>query len=180
MPVAATELLSASTGLAPVWRPDARLLILGSLPGQASLKAAQYYAHTRNQFWPLMQALFAIDSRLPYADRLLALQQQQVALWDLIQSAKRSGSLDSAIDPASVRLNDFACLLTQLPHLQAIWLNGGTAYRHWQQLSRQLTLPVGLQVHALPSTSPAHASQSFAQKLQQWQQAADLLASPTT
>ena len=80
-------------GLPAVWQADAQILILGSLPGVASLKAAQYYAHPRNQFWPLLQQLFGIDARLPYEQRIAALQQQRLALWDLIGAAERRGSL---------------------------------------------------------------------------------------
>ncbi len=161
-----------SYGLPPVWRPDARILILGSLPGVASLQAAQYYAHPRNQFWPLLQALTGLDARAPYPQRLQALQQQQIALWDLIGAAERSGSLDSAIRSASVQLNDFSSFLHQLPQLQAIWLNGGTAAKSWHKLQKAgLALPPAVRLWTLPSSSPAHAALSFGDKLAQWQQA---------
>lgn len=159
-------------GLPAVWQADAQILILGSLPGVASLKAAQYYAHPRNQFWPLLQQLFGIDARLPYEQRIAALQQQRLALWDLIGAAERRGSLDSAITPASIQLNDFSALLQQLPALRAVWLNGGTAAKAWQKLIKAgLSLPATVQVFALPSTSPAHAALGFADKLQHWRQA---------
>ncbi len=159
-------------GLPAVWQADAQILILGSLPGVASLRAAQYYAHPRNQFWPLLQQLFGIDASLPYEDRIAALRQQRLALWDLIGAAERRGSLDSAITPASIQLNDFSALLQQLPALRAVWLNGGTAAKAWQKLNKAgLTLPATVQVFALPSSSPAHAALSFADKLQYWRQA---------
>ncbi|TXH94094.1 MAG: DNA-deoxyinosine glycosylase [Rheinheimera sp.] len=159
-------------GLPAVWQADAQILILGSLPGVASLQAAQYYAHPRNQFWPLLQQLFGIDASLPYDERLTVLKQQRLALWDLIGAAERRGSLDSAITPASIQLNDFSALLQQLPALRAVWLNGGTAAKSWQKLIKTgLTLPATVQVFALPSTSPAHAALRFADKLQHWQQA---------
>lgn len=159
-------------GLPAVWQADAQILILGSLPGVASLKAAQYYAHPRNQFWPLLQQLFGIDASLPYEQRIAALQQQRLALWDLIGAAERRGSLDSAITPASIQLNDFSALLQQLPALRAVWLNGGTAAKAWQKLMKAgLKLPATVQVFALPSTSPAHAALGFADKLQHWRQA---------
>ena len=161
-----------SHGLPALWRSDARILILGSLPGIASLRAAQYYAHPRNQFWPLMQQLFDIEATQPYPARLQALQQAQVALWDLIAAAERRGSLDSAINPASIQCNDFAQLLCQLPQLQAVWLNGGTAAKNWHKLIKNgLQLPPQVQVFTLPSTSPAHAALSFQHKLLAWQQA---------
>jgi len=159
-------------GLPAVWQADAQILILGSLPGVASLKAAQYYAHPRNQFWPLLQQLFGTDASLPYEQRIAGLQQQRLALWDLIGAAERSGSLDSAITPASIQLNDFWALLQQLPELRAVWLNGGTAAKSWQKLIKAgLSLPATVQVFALPSTSPAYAALGFADKLQHWRQA---------
>jgi hypoxanthine-DNA glycosylase len=159
-------------GLPAVWQADAQILILGSLPGVASLQAAQYYAHPRNQFWPLLQQLFGIDVSLPYDERIAALKQHRLALWDLIGAAERRGSLDSAITPASIQLNDFPALLQQLPALRAVWLNGGTAAKSWQKLIKAgLSLPATVQVFALPSTSPAHAALSFTDKLQPWQQA---------
>lgn len=160
-----------SQGLAPVWRPDAQVLILGSLPGVASLQAAQYYAHPRNQFWPLLQALFGIDHRLAYPERLAALLHQHVALWDLIASAHRPGSLDSAIDPTTVQLNNLAALLAQLPQLRAIWFNGATAWQSWQRLAKRVDLSGHWRLCPLPSSSPAHASLSFTDKLTCWQQA---------
>jgi hypoxanthine-DNA glycosylase len=161
-----------SHGLPALWRSDANILILGSLPGVASIRAAQYYAHPRNQFWPLMQQLFGIEATQPYPTRLQALQQAQVALWDLIAAAERRGSLDSAIKPASIQCNDFAQLLRQLPQLRAVWLNGGTAAKSWHKLVKNgLQLSPLVQVFALPSTSPAHAALCFQHKLQAWQQA---------
>lgn len=160
------------SGLAPVARPDAKILILGSMPGQASLDAQQYYHHPRNQFWPLMQHLFAVDACLPYAQRLLALQDAGVALWDVIGQCQRAGSLDSAIRPASVQMNDFATLFTRLPQLRAIWLNGGTAAKSWQKLQKSgIAMPDAVGLWSLPSSSPAHAARSFSEKLLQWQQA---------
>ncbi|WP_306523458.1 DNA-deoxyinosine glycosylase [Rheinheimera sp.] len=160
------------SGLAPVAQPDAKILILGSMPGQASLDAQQYYGHPRNQFWPLMQQLFGVDSTLPYAGRLIALQQAGVALWDVIGVCQRQGSLDSAIRSSSVQLNDFAAFLPELPQLQAIWLNGSTAAKSWQKLQKSgLTLPATIQLWSLPSSSPAHAACSFSDKLMQWQHA---------
>lgn len=161
-----------SYGLPAVWQADAQILILGSLPGVASLQAAQYYAHPRNQFWPLLQQLFGIDASQSYDDRIAALQQQRLALWDLIGAAERPGSLDSAINTASMQLNDFSTLLQDLPALKAIWLNGGTAAKAWQKrVKAGLNLPVTVQVFTLPSSSPAHAALRFTDKLQHWQHA---------
>lgn len=157
-------------GFAPVWRPDARWLILGSLPGVASLEATQYYAHPRNQFWPMMQALFAVDATAPYLTRLAQLQDAGVALWDLLESAERAGSLDSAIVSDSAHVNDLSQLISQLPQLHTMALNGGKAAQLLQRYQKTQPLPVQIRTLALPSTSPAHAALNFTQKLQHWQQ----------
>ncbi|GHD59009.1 DNA-deoxyinosine glycosylase [Jeongeupia chitinilytica] len=151
------------TSLAPVTSPDTRLLILGSLPGDASLAAKAYYAHPRNAFWPIMSALTgrAIDT-LPYDDRLVALLTRGIGLWDVVGSARRQGSLDQAL--REVETNPLTVLIDNLPHLNAVAFNGQTAYRlgHRQ-------LPEGLHCIALPSTSPAHTMPLQA-KIDAWMQ----------
>ena len=150
-------------------QPDARILILGSMPGQASLDAQQYYGHPRNQFWPLMQQLFAVDASLPYAERLVALQQAGVALWDVIGVCQRAGSLDSAIKRDSVAFNPLIGFCETLPGLTQIWLNGGKASSSFLQYQRQQQWQIShLQIRQLPSTSPAHASLNFDAKLALW------------
>lgn len=166
-------------GLAALVRPDAQILILGSMPGQVSLLQQHYYGHPRNQFWPLMQALFAVDATAAYEVRCQQLQQAGVALWDVIGSCQRQGSLDSAIVRGSIEFNDVAGLCRQLPRLQQIWLNGGKAAQSLRQYQQQLQRQSNhgeaadwptarLTIRELPSTSPAHASLSFAEKLARW------------
>tara|TARA_R110002126_G_scaffold43555_5_gene124840 strand:+ start:736 stop:1239 length:504 start_codon:yes stop_codon:yes gene_type:complete len=156
-------------GLAAVSRSDARLLILGSMPGEKSLHQQQYYAHPRNAFWPVMASLLGFSPTLSYPQRLQALLEQRVALWDVLGHCLRQGSLDSAI--RAEQANDFAHFLQQHRHIRAIAFNGAKA---WQSFRRQVIpvqpLPEPLQFIQLPSTSPAHASLNFAGKLQQWQQ----------
>lgn len=154
-------------GLAPVWRPDARLLVLGSFPGSASLDAQQYYAHPRNAFWPVMAALLKEPElpQLAYAQRLLRLQAAGIALWDAVAECERDGSLDSAIRKAQP--SGLADLVARLPGLRAIACNGATAYRETARLLPGAPWPL-LQ---LPSTSPAHAGLPLAAKIQTWQQA---------
>ena len=149
-------------GLAPVIAPDTCLVVLGSFPGAASLAAQQYYGHPRNNFWPLLSALWNEDLvALPYADRLAALRRHRVGLWDVYKHCEREGSLDSAIRNA--QLNDLPNLKHLAPRLRAVAHNGGESAR-----SRRITEQLGLDVHTLPSTSPANASWSFERKLQAW------------
>lgn len=140
------------------------------MPGVASLRAGQYYAHPRNAFWPLMQALFGVPSGTPYAERLAALGEAGIALWDVLAECEREGSLDSAIAPGSVAVNDIRGFLERHPGLRVIALNGGTAARLFD---RHIARSLGakretLCVLRLPSTSPAHAARSFAQKAEAW------------
>jgi TDG/mug DNA glycosylase family protein len=155
---------------APVARRDARVLILGSMPGAASLSAQQYYAHPRNHFWPIMQRLHGIDASLPYQRRLERLRQNHVALWDVLESCKRHGSLDAAIEHDSAVPNDLPQLLRTHPGIVRLCCNGGTAYRALQrhfgaQLQQEFPQLECLQ---LPSTSPAHAGMPFTDKLAAW------------
>jgi len=149
-------------GLAPVVRPHTRLLVLGSFPGVASLRAQQYYGHPQNHFWKILGALWTLPlMQMPYAERLAALQARGVGLWDVYGACEREGSLDADIRAAE--LNDFAALLRQCPLLEAIAHNGGESYRHARHTSA-----FGLPVYKLPSTSPANASWSFDRKLAAW------------
>jgi hypoxanthine-DNA glycosylase len=156
-----TEVLQ---GLAPIARRDARLLVLGSFPGVASLQSQQYYAHARNLFWPILSALWRVDlTALPYAQRIAQAQRHGLAIWDVYAACRRNGSLDSAIEDAQP--NDLAGLVARLPKLRAIAHNGGESAR-----AMNVTRALGLPVHRLPSTSPANASWSFERKLAAWRE----------
>jgi hypoxanthine-DNA glycosylase len=151
--------------LPPVIGPDTRLVVLGSFPGVASLHAQAYYAHPRNQFWPLLSVLLAADFlAMPYAERLATLLQRGLGLWDVYRECRRVGSLDSAIRDAE--LNDLSSLRERAPGLCGIAHNGGESVRSMRQ-----TAGLGLPVWALPSSSPANASWSFERKLAAWRQA---------
>lgn len=156
--------ISILQGLPPVVSPQTRLLILGSFPGVASLQAQQYYAHPRNQFWPIVGRLLGQDlAALPYAQRLDAVREAGVGIWDTYAACEREGSLDSAIRAA--QFNDFATLIPTLPLLRGIAHNGGESAR-----ARRFTATWGVPVFTLPSTSPAHASRSLEQKLAAWRE----------
>ena len=157
-------------GFPPIADAHARVLILGSLPGQVSLQRQQYYALPRNAFWTIMGRLFGASPDLPYAERSQRLVQNGIALWDVCAAAKRPGSLDAAIVHSSVMPNDFATFLASHPNVGLICFNGGKA----ADLYRRLVLP-GLpatlhtiRTETLPSTSPAHAAMSFEEKLARW------------
>ena len=153
----------------PVAASHAHTLILGSMPGAASLTAGRYYAHPRNQFWPLMQDVLGIDADLPYEQRLAQLQAQGFALWDVLGACEREGSLDTRIDPKSIQVNDFADFLAEHPCINRIFFNGAYAEKAFRTHAlRTLPWPDSLQLRRLPSTSPANASLSLAQKRAAW------------
>jgi TDG/mug DNA glycosylase family protein len=141
------------TGFAPVADARTRLLVLGSLPGDASLKAGRYYAHPQNGFWRLIGGVVDRDLvALPYGERLEALSAAGVGLWDVIGSAARAGSLDAAI--RSPEAADLRGLIARLPNLKAIAFNGGTAARMGRRVLAGLE---GVALIDLPSSSAAHA-----------------------
>src|SRR3990170_8767558 len=111
----------------PIGAPDAALLILGSMPGRASLLANQYYAHPRNAFWPIMGELFGAGPEMPYARRVRVLKHAGIAVWDVLASCTRGGSLDSDIDEESIVPNDFAWFFGAHPRVQTVFFNGAKA-----------------------------------------------------
>jgi TDG/mug DNA glycosylase family protein len=154
----------------PIARADARVLVLGSMPGVASLSAGQYYAHRRNAFWPIMGALLGFDPAAPYAQRLAALQAAHIAVWDVLQSCTRPGSLDTSIARESEVANDFPRFFRQHPQVEHVFFNGTAA----EAAFRRHVLPLLSQgwpaMTRLPSTSPANASFSFERKLAAWRE----------
>jgi len=152
-------------GLAPVLAPDAHVLILGSFPSAASLAAAQYYAHPHNQFWRILGAVLDEPlAELPYADRLPRVLRHGVGIWDVLGACDRAGSLDSAIRNAHA--NDFAALRGRAPRLAHVLFNGQAAGRFERDFAQ-----AGFATAVLPSTSPAHAARSYAEKLRLWRTA---------
>lgn len=154
----------------PVAAPGAHTLILGSMPSVASLAAAHYYAHPRNLFWPIVGELLRFAPDAPYPDRVAALSARGYALWDVLGSCRRAGSLDSAIEANSIEINDFATFLSIYSGIDRIFFNGAFA----ADLFRRRVMPTlgergeALVCTRLPSTSPANASISRERKRAAW------------
>lgn len=154
----------------PVCDKDATMLILGSMPGRASLQAQQYYAHPQNAFWRILGHLLGFPSDLPYPQRLEQLTSRGIALWDVLHSCTRHSSLDSDIEETSIIPNAIAQLLSEHAGIRRIYFNGSKAEQAFRRhvapaLSARGTELICLR---LPSTSPAHASRSFQDKVEAW------------
>lgn len=167
--------MSELYGFPPLASRASRVLILGSMPGVASLQAQQYYAHPQNLFWPFMKELFSVSCELTYAQRSRQLVACGIAVWDVIAACERSGSLDSDIRHETV--NDFAAFFKNHKAIAAIFLNGKKAEASFRKyvmpaLGDQLEDKVLI---TLPSTSPAHASKSRAEKLKAWSKITEIL-----
>jgi len=155
-----------SAGFPPIASTDAKILILGSLPGRRSLAAAQYYAHRQNAFWRIMAELFGIKG--DYPDRCEQLRAHRIAVWDVLASSVRPGSMDADIQLESARANDFAGFLSGHVQIERICFNGRKA----EALFTRFVIPEFSATHlefiSLPSTSPAHAAMSFDEKRDVW------------
>lgn len=157
----------------PVADRSSRLLILGSMPGVASLRAGEYYAHPRNAFWRIMGDLLGVDPGAPYRERLAALLAEGIALWDVLASCARAGSLDADIDEASIVANPLARFLRAHPRIRTVCFNGAKAEAAFRRhVLPELASERGqLAFHRLPSTSPANASIAYPRKLAAWRAA---------
>lgn len=168
---------SALHGLPPAVAESTRVLVLGSMPGMASLRAQQYYAQPRNRFWPLLSTLCGFDAALPYAQRIAAANAAGVGLWDVLGACDRAGSLDSAILRGSEVANPIAALCVGLPDLRAIALNGGKAAQAFaRHVEPQFDGGLRLRIHRLPSTSAANAAYARPQLQAAWALLRDELA----
>lgn len=155
----------------PIADPHAEVLILGSMPGQASLDANQYYAHPQNAFWRIMGELLGFDPVVAsYAEKTHALKSARIALWDVLQSCRRKGSLDSGIEHDSQRVNDFRSFFMQYTQIRHVFFNGTKAEACFRRnvLNKHIPDLRKMRLTRLPSTSPAHAALSFLQKRDQW------------
>ena len=161
-------------GFAPIANRDARVLILGSMPGAASLSAGEYYAHPRNAFWKIMADITGVAAEAPYAKRIAALKASGIVLWDVLQSCKRRGSLDADIEADTLKVNDFAAFFRQHHSIEKICFNGATAERYYTRYVLPELSAGSMRLLRLPSTSPAHASLSLVQKSAVWQKSLSL------
>ena len=162
---------SVVQGFPPVSAPDSRVIVLGSMPGIASLQAMQYYAHGQNRFWPIMGELVGAFPCLPYAQRLQRVTAAGIALWDVLATCEREGSLDSAILDSTVQSNDFRAFLATHAGIRTVLFNGAKAEDSFRRLVRPSLGDFDLSYRRLPSTSPANASQGAAFKLAAWREA---------
>jgi double-stranded uracil-DNA glycosylase len=149
---------------------DARVLILGTVPSLKSMAAKQYYAHPQNMFWPILGKLFGmpVDS---WEQRQAVIRENHLALWDVLKSCERTGSLDTRIDDKTIEVHDFAAFFKKHPHITHVFFNGQKAEKEFHR--RVLpTLPEKLRerlvLERVPSTSPAMATMSKAKKLNGW------------
>jgi double-stranded uracil-DNA glycosylase len=162
--------VALSVGFPPIADAAARVLVLGSLPGRKSLEMREYYAQPYNAFWRIMGELNGAGPTLEYPARLVRLRAHGVAVWDVLAAGEREGSLDSAIVPTSIVVNDFNAFFERHRRIRLICFNGNTA----AGLFRRKVFPglapewAAIERHALPSTSPAYASLKFEQKLARW------------
>lgn len=154
----------------PISGDGARTLILGSMPGKASLQAQQYYDHPRNAFWRLIESILGIPSSAPYAERCARLVEHRIAVWDVLRACTRSSSLDSDIVESSIVPNDFAGFLSSHPSITRIAFNGAKAEAVYQRRVVPSLPPPLAEISSLrlPSTSPANASLNFEGKLDRW------------
>ncbi len=162
-------------GFPPISRPDARTLILGSMPSMSSLRMGRYYAHPRNCFWPIISDLLGLVNP-PYDDQINAAKEAGLAIWDVLRACERPGSLDSAIESTTMVPNDFVAFFSAHGHIDRIFFNGAKAESVYLKAVRPL-LPSAtrrLACHRLPSTSPAHASMNYEQKRCAWAAVVDL------
>ena len=164
------SMASPITSFPPVIGTRPRLLILGSMPGKASLARGQYYAHPRNAFWAIMERWTGCPATADYADRTEALKRSGVALWDALQSCERASSLDVDIRPASMVPNTIGRLLSRHPSVALILFNGGAAEAVFNKhaLPKLSEKQRALPRQRLPSTSPAHAALSLEEKRDIW------------
>jgi len=159
-------------GFPPIADRRARVLVVGSMPSEASLAAGQYYAFRHNQFWRIAGEICGFDADAPYARRKAALKRRRIALWDVVASCVRPGSLDASIRNDSIRANEFTGFLARHPGIRRVCFNGRKAESAWRRhVAPRLPKSLALEYRLLPSTSPAHAGMGYRSKLRAWRSA---------
>ena len=159
-----------SDGFPAIARADARILVLGSLPSQRSIVEQQYYAHPQNAFWPIMRELFGIQGS--YEERCAQLCEQRIALWDVLRSSLRPGSMDADIDTNSAKANDLAAFFAAHEQLRLVAFNGKKAEQLFHRFVDTAASGNLIELRGLPSTSPAYAAMTFSGKVAAWRQVA--------
>lgn len=160
--------MTNSIGFPPIAKPDATILILGSMPGQKSLTENQYYAHPRNAFWPIMFRLFNADKNLTYEQREQFLYDNHIALWDVLKSCYRRGSLDSDIEHSTIEANNFKSFFEKHSKIKTVFFNGSKTKQIYNKEVLKTLKSSNLGYHKLPSTSPAHAAMTIEEKMLKW------------
>ena len=154
----------------PISSGEAIILILGSFPGEMSLARGRYYAHPKNAFWPIIGTLLGFEPSEPYSVRIERLKKNRIALWDVLSSCRRKGSLDTSIDRESMLINDFARFFSIHQRIRHVMFNGRRAEIEFRRhaLTIESIRERNLELHGLPSTSPAMARLTLEQKIAQW------------
>ena len=162
--------MSRSSGFPPIADDGAKVLVLGSLPSRKSIEASEYYAHPQNAFWRIMGELFGAGPEVSYEGRTESLKSNGIAVWDVLSSSVRPGSMDSDIEIATAKPNNFSSFFKSNADIGLVCFNGKKAARIFEDLilKRHPELQQGLTLETLPSTSPAYASMSFEEKLAKW------------
>jgi hypoxanthine-DNA glycosylase len=159
-------------GFPPIADRRARILVLGSMPSAASLAAGQYYAFRHNQFWRIAGELCGFEPDASYEERRAGLRRRRIALWDVIESCVRPGSLDASIRDDSLRVNDFTGFFAVHRGIRRVCFNGRKAESAWRRhVLPSLPKSLALEYRLLPSTSPAHAGMGYRSKLRVWRSA---------
>lgn len=174
------ETMSEICSFEPISAPTARVLILGSIPGNASLMAKQYYANRQNSFWKIMAEITGVSHIAIYEQRIASLIAVRIALWDVLESCTRLGSMDASIVRNSVKSNDFSRFFFNHPHIELICFNGATAEAEYMKHVMPLNLHNNARLIRLPSTSPAYAAMPFKDKLIAWRNAVGVQANALT
>ena len=154
----------------PIANPGCKILVLGSMPGKASLRAGEYYAHPQNAFWRIVGELFDLEPGTDYLTRQECLLRNRIAVWDVLKSCTRESSMDADIVDSTSVANDFETFFAEHSKLSRVLFNGAKA----ESAFRKLVLPglgedFSLEMVRMPSTSPAYAAMSFERKLEKWQ-----------